>query len=408
MAHGGAVRRGAGAVDTAVAYLGFLLLCCLQSPGRIAPDTKLDLTADPVGFLARATHLWSAQSFGGQVQNQAYGYLFPQGPFFALFHVLGVPGWFTQRLWWALVLTVAFTGLVRLARALRVGTHRSRVVAGVLFALAPRMLADLGTISSEAWPVALAPWLMLPVVLALRGQMTPRRAGAGAALALALIGAVNAVATAAACAPAVLWWLLHRPNRTWARLAAWWLPLSAAVCVWWAVPLVLLGRVAPPFLDYIESASVTTRWASPAEVLRGASAWVPFVSPDQPAGALTATLAVFVLASALLAAAGLYGLLLRGMPARGRLLVIAAIGLVAMSAAWVGPGHGALAEPLRAFLDGPGAPLRNVHKAEPLLRLPLALGLAHLLARLAVRLPVPARSSRTTAAPARRERVLER
>ena len=72
------------------------------------------------------------------------------------------------------------------------------------------------------------------------GPRSARRAGdgAGAALALALMGAVNAVATAAACLPAILWWAMHRPSRTWARLAAWWLPLSAAVCVWWAVPLV--------------------------------------------------------------------------------------------------------------------------------------------------------------------------
>ena len=46
------------------------------------------------------------------------------------------------------------------------------------------------------------------------------------------------------------------------------------------------------------------------------------------------------------------GLLLRGMPARGRLLVIAAVGLVAMSAAWVGPAGGGLAETVRTLLDG--------------------------------------------------------
>ena len=386
--NGGRIRGGRVA-DTAVVYLSFLLLSCLQAPGLIAPDTKHDLVVDPVGFLGRATHLWTGLSFSGQVSNQAYGYLFPQGPFFALAHLVGTPAWFTERLWWALVLTVAFTGLVRVAAALRIGTRGSRVVGGVLYALAPRMLGDLTSISSESWVVALAPWVLLPVVRGLRGQMTPRRAGAGAALALALMGAVNAVATAMACLPAVLWFLLHRPGRTWARVAAWWVPLSVLVSLWWAVPLVLLGRVAPPFLDHIESSSVTTRWSSTTEVLRGATSWVPFVSTDR-AGAVLVSEPVFVLATGVVAAAGLVGLLHGAMPARGRLSVIAACGLLLMSAPWVGPVDGGFAETLRGLLDGPGAPLRNLHKAEPLLRLPLVLGAVHLTALAWRRLPVDA------------------
>jgi arabinofuranan 3-O-arabinosyltransferase len=376
------IRLSAGARDGVVAFLAFLLLACLQSPGLVVPDTKYDLVADPVRFLSQATHLWTGLSFGGQVQNQAYGYLFPQGPFFALFDLVGMPAWLTQRLWWAVLLTIAYVGVVRVAAALRIGTRFTRAVAGILYALAPRMLGDLGSISSEVWPVALAPWVLLPVIRVLQGRMSPRRGAAGAALALALMGAVNAVATAAACLPAILWWAMHRPNRTWGRFAAWWLPLSAAVCVWWAVPLVLLGRVSPPFLDHIESAEVTTRWSSVTEVLRGASTWVPFVSTDRIAGAALTSEPAYVLVTGVVAAVGVLGLLRRGMPARGRLLVIAAVGLVAMSAAWVGPAGGGLADAARAFLDGSGAPLRNVHKFDPLLRLPLVLGVAHLLAHL--------------------------
>ena len=44
---------------------------------------------------------------------------------------------------------------------------------------------------------------------------------------------------------------------------------------------------------------------------------------------------------------------------------------------------------MRIFLDSGGAPLRNVHKLEPLIRLPLVLGLAHLLGR--VPCPPPCR-----------------
>ncbi|ETB30076.1 hypothetical protein O983_00295 [Mycobacterium avium 09-5983] len=100
-----------------------LALTFAQSPGRISPDTKLDLTANPLRFLARATNLWNSELPFGQAQNQAYGYLFPHGTFFLIGHALGVPGWITQRLWWALLLTVGFWGLLRVAEALGIGSR---------------------------------------------------------------------------------------------------------------------------------------------------------------------------------------------------------------------------------------------------------------------------------------------
>ena len=98
-----------------------LLLTFAQSPGQISPDPKLDLTANPLRFLTRAFDLWNSDLPFGQAQNQAYGYLFPHGTFFLLGDLLEVPGWVTQRLWWALVLTVGFWGVLRVAEALRIG-----------------------------------------------------------------------------------------------------------------------------------------------------------------------------------------------------------------------------------------------------------------------------------------------
>ena len=134
----------------------------------IAPDTKLDLTANPLRFLARAANLWNSDLPFGQAQNQAYGYLFPHGAFFALGHSLGVPGWLTQRLWWAVLLTVGCLGVLRVAEALGIGTRTSRLVGAVAFALSPRVLTTIGSISSETLPMMLAPWVLLPVILALR------------------------------------------------------------------------------------------------------------------------------------------------------------------------------------------------------------------------------------------------
>lgn len=99
------------------------------------------------------------------------------------------------------------------------------------------------------------------------------------------MGSINAVATAAACLVAIIWWLSHKPNRTWLTFTAWWALFVALGTLWWIVPLLLLGKISPPFLDYIESAGVTTQWASLAEILRGTDSWTPFVSPERIAGA---------------------------------------------------------------------------------------------------------------------------
>lgn len=367
-----------------------LILTFAQSPGQISPDTKLDLTANPVRFLARAFNLWNSELPFGQAQNQAYGYLFPHGTFFLIGDVLGLPGWVTQRLWWALLLVVGFWGLLRVAEALGIGSPTSRVIAAVAFALSPRVLTTLGAISSETLPMMLAPWVLLPVILALRGEGTVRVLAARSALAIALMGAVNAVATLTGCLAAVIWWACHRPNRLWWRFTAWWALCAVLAVSWWVIALVLLGRISPPFLDFIESSGVTTQWMSLTEMLRGTDVWTPFVAPNATAGASLVTGSVAVLATTLVAAAGLAGLAMRTMPARGRLITMLLIGVVLLAAGYSGGLGSPVAQEVQAFLDATGTPLRNIHKLEPLLRLPLALGLAHLLGRI----PLPGSAPR--------------
>jgi arabinofuranan 3-O-arabinosyltransferase len=376
-----------------------LILTFAQSPGKISPDTKLDLTANPLRFLARAFNLWNSELPFGQAQNQAYGYLFPHGAFFLAGDVLGLPGWVTQRLWWALLLTVGFWGLLRVAEALGIGSPTSRVIAAVAFALSPRVLTTLGAISSETLPMMLAPWVLLPVILALRGaavatsgssQGSVRVLAARSAVAIALMGAVNAVATMTGCLAAAIWLLCHRPNRLWWRFTAWWAVCIVLAVLWWVVALVMLGRISPPFLDFIESSGVTTQWMSLTEMLRGTDAWTPFVAPNATAGASLVTGSVAVLATTLVAAAGLAGLAMRTMPARGRLIVILLAGVVVLALGYSGGLGSPVAQHVQEFLDASGTPLRNMHKLEPLLRLPLALGLAHLLGRI----PLPGSAPR--------------
>ena len=363
-----------------------LALTFAQSPGRISPDTKLDLTVNPLRFLARATNLWNSDLPFGQAQNQAYGYLFPHGTFFLLGHLLGVPGWATQRLWWALLLTVGFWGLLRVAEALGIGSPASRVVGAAAFALAPGVLTTLGSISSETLPMMLAPWVLLPTILALNSarattDRSVRALAAQAGLAVALMGAVNAIATLAGCLPAVIWWACHRSNRLWWRYTGWWLLSLFLAMLWWVVALAMLRAISPPFLDFIESSGVTTQWSSLVEMLRGTDSWTPFVAPTATAGAPLVTGSAAILGTCLVAAAGLAGLAGPSMPARGRLVTMLLVGVVLMAAGYSGGLGSPLAHQIQAFLDAGGAPLRNVHKLGSVIRIPVVLGIAQLLGR---------------------------
>src|SRR5689334_5679322 len=164
--------------------LGFCLLLValpfLTVPGNLIADTKLDLAIDPVRFLDRALHLWDPQQFG-QLQDQAAGYLFPMGPFFALGHLAGLEPWVIQRLWIGTVSVAAFTGVVLLAGRLGIGSPWSRIAAGLGYAASPAALTLLGGLSSEFLPAAMAPWILLPLVRAAQGGRQARAVGGGRA-----------------------------------------------------------------------------------------------------------------------------------------------------------------------------------------------------------------------------------
>jgi arabinofuranan 3-O-arabinosyltransferase len=388
-------RRGWGA-----AALLWLLLAFIQGPGLTVADTKHDLTADPWGFLHQALSPWTDVFPLGQLQNQAYGYLFPQGLFFALLEPL--PDWVAQRLWWSLLLFLAFAGVVKLLEATATGSRASRLIAAVLFALSPRILTTLGAISSEAWTIALVLWVMLPVVRVLRlsGRPTTRHlavSALGSAVAVLCLGAVNAVATVAAVMPAVIWWLTQgvfargddakvRRRTAW-RFAAWWVPGGVLACFWWIGPLLILGRYSPPFTDYIESSGITSYWFNLGEVLRGTTSWTAFLSSERQAGYAMVTEAVFVAATLIIALVGLAGLAGARLGRVGRSreplpfavtwILILGSGLTVFGLA--GAPFSPVADQVQSFLDGSGAPLRNLHKFDAQVHLPLIVGVAHLL-----------------------------
>lgn len=371
-------------------------LAFLQSPGYLVADTKFDLAEAPGRFLSRALHMWDPVGAFGQLQNQAYGYLWPMGPFFRLGDLAHLEGWVVQRLWLALVLCVAFVGTVRLAKALGVTSDLAAIVAGFAYATSPRMLTTLGPISIEAWPSALAPWVLLPLVVgASRGS--PRRMAALSALAIAMVGGVNAAATAAVLPLGAIWLLTRKPGARRRSLMLWWPVFTAMGTLWWLVPLFLLGSYSPPFLDYIESATVTTFPTTISDAFRGTSAWTPYIDPALRAGHDLVTEGYPALNSGIVLMLGLVGLMLRTNPHRRYLVLSVLVGLALVTMGHLGSVQGWFAEPLREALDGPLAAARNVHKFDPVVRLPMVLGLAWALQH--------ARSGRPTEARLRRRVV---
>ena len=357
-------------VDSAIiAALGIVL--ALQNVGQTRFDTKLDLLVDPWGFLSRGFGAWDPSAGFGQLQNQAYGYLFPMGPFFGVLHSAGVPPWVQQWLWVWLLLTVAYLG-VRLL-AMRLGLPWWAAAMGALaYALAPRVVSVLGPLSAEVLPAALLPWMLIPLA---RAGPSIKRAAFLSALPILLMGAANATLTLSVLVVPLVW-ILVRTQIRW-RLLAWWTGFAIAFCAWWMAPLVVQGRFATPFLSFIESARDTTSGLTVAESLRGDVQWVAGIidqgAPWWPAGFEYSSNSTVILGTFLLAGIGLAGLATRQMSERLANGVLVGLGLLVMSL-------GTLAAPLHegwwALLDGVLAPFRNVHKFDPVLRLPLSLGVA--------------------------------
>ncbi|GAA1016207.1 coagulation factor 5/8 type [Acrocarpospora pleiomorpha] len=363
------------------ACLALFVVAFSVAPERIISETKLDMPVNPWGFLTRALTLWDSTHFG-YIQNQAYGYLFPMGPFYVAGTELGLPPWVLQRLWMALVLCAAFLGIVLLADALGIGTANTRVIAGFAYALAPHAQALIGVNSSEFLPSALVPWMLIPLVRGTREGASPRRAAALSALAFVCCGGVNATAELAVLIIPFLYLLTRGRGPRRNRLLLWWLGCTAAASFWWLAPLAILGRHAFSFMPYTENAAATTGVTSLTNTLRGANNWIGYLPIDGlpwwPAAYEHSVRPWLVVLTALVAGLGLVGLVRRGLPERAFLILLVLAGTAIMVTGHLSVVANPLAGNLRDLFDGTLAVFRNIHKFDALVRLPVALGLAYL------------------------------
>jgi arabinofuranan 3-O-arabinosyltransferase len=380
---GQATRHALGQSGAAAmaCYLLITFFSLIQDPGRTTLDTRVELTERPASFLASAFSLWQPLTNFGEIQNQAYGYLFPQGTVALLLDQIAVPAWVGQRLWTALVLIVACEGARRVAR--QAGLHPGAdLVAGLAFAFSPRLLGTVPVISAESLPGAVMPWVLLPVLLTLRRRLRPRDGALLSGAAVVCMGGVNAVENAAAL-PLVLIvvvWGIHRRLAP-RRFAVQWLAFVAAASAWWALPLLVLARVSPPFYQYVESAANTTAIVGWSEAIRGDSHWVAYLltgnRPVWPAANYLVSDPTMIVVAAVVTAIGFVGLVRYPSDLRTPLAISVLLGLGAMTIAHGGWEGSPLGSSVREALDGPLQIFRNVHKIDPVVRLPVALGFAH-------------------------------
>lgn len=350
----------------------------LQQPGRTTYDARVELTERPGDFLAQAFVLWHPESNFGEFQNQAYGYLFPQGAWFVLLDAIGTPDWVSQRLWSALVLVVACEGARRVAKVIGLDGGAA-LVTGIVFACSPRLLGTIGVISSESLPGAVMPWVVLPVLLALRGRLPGWSAALLSGAAVACMGGVNAVENAGALPLAgilVLWGVRRRLVP--ARFLAQWSLMVGLASTWWALPLLLLARFSPPFYEYVESAADTTGLVGWSEAVRGDSHWVAYlIAGDRavwPAAHFLAVDPLMLVVAGCVAAIGFVGLASLRNDLRTPLIGSAVLGLALMTLAHGGWAGSPLSGGAREALDGVLQIFRNVHKIDPVVRLPIAIG----------------------------------
>jgi arabinofuranan 3-O-arabinosyltransferase len=225
---------------------------------------------------------------------------------------------------------------------------------------------------------------MVPLKRQVDGGLTARAAAARSGVAVLCMGGINASLTFAVLLLPVIWFVVQPRDRRPFKLFALWCVAVFLATAWFVIPLVFQGRYGVNFLPYTETASATTGSTFLSEILRGGGVWTSLSTGPplwSPGGYLIETGAAVIVSSALVAGIGLYGLASRSMPDRLFLGVAVIVGTLLVCAGYNGHLGGPLANDYQSLLNGSLALFRNVYKFQPVIVLPLSLGLSHALAR---------------------------
>jgi arabinofuranan 3-O-arabinosyltransferase len=264
----------------ALVVFSYLPLIALQR-GGINADTKLYLGQDPAGLIARSLFAWDSSQFGGFVPHQAIAYLWPSGPFYWFFDLIGSPQWFTQRIWVGSIFMAAALGAYIFLRHLAFSANAS-VVGALFFMSSPYVLAYQSRTSSMLLAWAGVTWLSYFTARAMtsRSWLWPSLI----ALTMFTIGSVNATATLLILpAPFIVAVLSYRGGNSFKTLLAFSIKtfvLTTGVSVWWIAMLNIQATYGAKLLSYSETLESVASTPHAFEVLRGFGYWLNYVGLD--------------------------------------------------------------------------------------------------------------------------------
>ncbi len=263
---------GSATLLAGFAYAPFLAV----RPGVVTPDTKTYLYLDPLRFLSQVAFMWNPTVGLGTVTHEYIGYLLPMGPFFAVFHLLGVPVWVAQRLWLGSILFAAGLGVLYLSRILGL-RGPGPGAAALAYMLSPYFLQYAGRIS-----VILLPWAGLPFMLGLT-IVALRRGGwrepALFAVVVALVSGINASSIIYVGVGPVLWILyavVILRESTWRHALGTVLRigvLTLGASLWWIAGLEVEAAYGVNVLKFTETVPSTSATSNPADIIRGLGYW---------------------------------------------------------------------------------------------------------------------------------------
>ena len=253
-----------------LAYLPALL----SAPGRVPGDTKLSLYLDPLRLVTDSIWTWDSRQFSGWVPHQNVGYLWPTGPFYAVFDALSIPDWFAHRLWIGTLLFLAGAGVVRLGRVLGLGAT-TVTVAAVVYQLSPYVLPYVSRTSALLLPWSLLGWIIATAILVARHRRW--RDVAIWTLLIASTGGLNATALIMIAPGPFVFVMSEGRWRSWRRSLTTLVILGSsavAASAWWIAGLVTQGRYGAAVLSYSEALPSTAATSTSLEVLRGLGYWL--------------------------------------------------------------------------------------------------------------------------------------
>ena len=389
----GAVRRW---IERHVLHVSLALLAyvplLLTAPDKVPGDTKLYLYLDPWRLMSDAAFSWDSRQFGGWVPHQNVGYLWPSGPWFGFFDLIGAPDWVAHRLWMATLLFVAGSGVVHLGRRLQL-SPTTIVVAAFTYQFTPFVLPYISRTSA-----LLLPWALLGWIVAVTIRFThERRLGQLAVFALLIFssGGLNATALLV-IAPAPVAVIV---DALWRRRVSIRSALvttgilgatTIAMSAWWLAGLVIQGRHGSAVLSYTEALPSTAATSTAPEVLRGLGYWLFYdrnavVRLTSAADPYQSNPVVFV-AGVVIVVSGLLGLRSLRSDVRRPLALMFVAGVVLAVGAHP---YSSPTPAWRLLVDNPQSALslalRSSTRAAPLIVVALAFGFGHLVDRTRLR-----------------------